>query len=89
LRGVASRIAVDVWEARFVKSRKGRWPGSMAPLRSPSTEEPPPSEHPPRRLNWVPLREFSSAVIEKAEAVVHLIIDTYFTPTRVFRKFAN
>jgi hypothetical protein len=35
------------------------------------------------------LREFSSAVIEKAEAVVHLIIDTYFTPTRVFRKFAN
>jgi hypothetical protein len=53
LRGVASRIAVDVWEARFVKSRKGRWPGSMAPLRSPSTEEPPPSEHPPRRLNWV------------------------------------
>jgi hypothetical protein len=35
------------------------------------------------------LREFSSAVIEKAEAVVHLIIDTYFRPTRVFRKFAN
>jgi hypothetical protein len=35
------------------------------------------------------LREFSSAVIEKAEAVVHLIIDTYCTPTRVFRKFAN
>ena len=26
----------------------------------------------------------SSAVIEKAEAVVHLIIDTYFTPNRTF-----
>ncbi len=26
----------------------------------------------------------SSAVIEKAEAVVHLIIDTYFTPNKTF-----
>jgi hypothetical protein len=26
----------------------------------------------------------SSAVIEKADAVVHLIIDTYFTPNKTF-----
>ena len=29
----------------------------------------------------------SSAVIEKAEAVVHLIIDTYFTPSKTFSEF--
>ena len=29
----------------------------------------------------------SSAVIEKAEAVVHLIIDTYFTPNKTFSEF--
>jgi hypothetical protein len=26
----------------------------------------------------------SSAVIEKAEALVHLIIDTYFTPNKTY-----
>jgi hypothetical protein len=31
----------------------------------------------------------SSPVIEKAEAVVHLIIFTYFTPNRHFRKFMS
>jgi hypothetical protein len=29
----------------------------------------------------------SSAVIEKAEAVVHLIIETYFTPNKTFSDF--
>jgi hypothetical protein len=29
----------------------------------------------------------SSAVIEKADAVVHLIIDTYFTPNKTFSEF--
>ena len=29
----------------------------------------------------------NSAVIEKAEAVVHLIIDTYFTPNKSFSEF--
>jgi hypothetical protein len=31
----------------------------------------------------------SSAVIEKAEAVVHLIIDTYFTPNKTFSDFRD
>ena len=30
----------------------------------------------------------SSAVIEKAEALVHLIIDTYFTPNKTFSEFS-
>jgi hypothetical protein len=29
----------------------------------------------------------SSAVIEKAEAVLHLIINTYFTPNKTFSEF--
>jgi len=29
----------------------------------------------------------SSAVIEKAEAIVHLIVDTYFTPNKTFLEF--
>src|SRR5215475_10844159 len=29
----------------------------------------------------------SSAVIEKAEAVIHLIVDTYFTPNKTFSDF--
>ena len=29
----------------------------------------------------------SSAVIEKADAVVHLIVDTYFTPNKTFPEF--
>jgi hypothetical protein len=29
----------------------------------------------------------SSAVIEKAEALVHLIIDTYFRPNKTYSEF--
>jgi hypothetical protein len=29
----------------------------------------------------------SSAVIERVEGLVHLIIDTYFTPNRTFSEF--
>ena len=31
--------------------------------------------------------ESSAAVIEKAEAVVHMIVDTYFTPNKTFPEF--
>jgi hypothetical protein len=31
----------------------------------------------------------SSAVIEKVEAAVHLIIDTYFAPDKTFSEFAT
>src|SRR5262249_14066753 len=31
----------------------------------------------------------SSAVIERAEAVVHMILDTYFTPNKTFSEFRD